>query len=153
MPATVDRAYLLAQVQQEVAEDAKAWAHRYGQARAEPAAVKMDLPRPTVKIATGDFWKDRLLRDYRRTNGLCFKYGQKYDPTHQYHKKPVVELQVAQLEDTLQQLSEEVLNMMELHDIAEAEQLSLSVHALSGLEASDTTFVRVGGKSGVFYPC
>lgn len=45
-------------------------------------------------------------------------------------------------EPTPEQLSEEVLNMMELHDIAEAQQLSLSINAMAGTDGSDTIRLR-----------
>jgi hypothetical protein len=65
-------------------------------------------------------WKDRQLRDYRKANGLCFKCGEKFDPTHQCQKKQAPELHAITTEETPEQLSEEVLNMLELQDIAEA---------------------------------
>jgi hypothetical protein len=45
-------------------------------------------------------------------------------------------------DDTPAQLSEEVLNMLELQDLAEAQQLSLSIHALSGTDSGDTIRLR-----------
>jgi hypothetical protein len=40
------------------------------------------------------------------------------------------------------QLSEEVLNLIEMHDIAIAEQLSLSLHAMSGSEGDNCLRLR-----------
>jgi hypothetical protein len=91
---------------------------------------------------SGDLWKDRQLHDYRRANNLCFKCGEKYDPTHQCDKKQVGELHTIITEDTPTQLSEEVLNMIEMQDIAEAQQLSLSIYALSGTDSGDTIRLR-----------
>jgi hypothetical protein len=39
-------------------------------------------------------------------------------------------------------LSEEILNMLEMHDIAEAQQLSLSLHAMAGSEGAETIRLR-----------
>jgi hypothetical protein len=39
-------------------------------------------------------------------------------------------------------LSEEVLNMIEMHDVAEAQQLSLSIHAMAGSEGAETIRLR-----------
>jgi hypothetical protein len=52
-------------------------------------------------------------------------------------------------EESPAMLSEEVLNMLELQDIAEAEQLSLSIHALAGTDSGDTIHLRasVGNQS------
>ena len=36
----------------------------------------------TLKLGNGDFWKDRQLKECRRSNGLCYCCGYKYDPTH-----------------------------------------------------------------------
>lgn len=90
-----------------------------------------------LKQATGDFWKDRQLRDYRRVNGLCFKCGEKYDPTHHCGQKQVAVSNVMEHIDDPIQLSEEVLNLMEMHDLAEAQQLSLSLNAMAGSESSN----------------
>ena len=120
---TLERAYLLARVQQEVWEENR---HGTGQhktplaGRQEIQAPPKDTLRPSLKIGSGDYWKDRQLRDYRRANHLCFKCGEKYDPTHQCPKK-MGELHAIQTEQMAEQLSDEILNMMELQDIAEAE--------------------------------
>jgi hypothetical protein len=63
-------------------------------------------------------WKDRQLRDYRKANGLCFKCGEKFDPTHQCQTKQAPELHAITTEETPEQLSEEVLNMLELLSLA-----------------------------------
>lgn len=82
----------------------------------------------------GDFWRDHQLRDYRRANNLCFRCGDKYDPTHQCPKKQEAEVHIVELEEQAGILSEEVLNLMEMHDLAQVEQLSLSIHAMTGTE-------------------
>jgi hypothetical protein len=87
-------------------------------------------------------WKDRQLRDYRKANNLCFKCGERYDPTHQCAKKTGAELHAITMDDTPEQLSDEVLNMLEMQDLAEAQQLSLSIHALAGTDSGDTIRLR-----------
>jgi hypothetical protein len=87
-------------------------------------------------------WKDRQLCDYHKANGLCFKCGEKFDPMHQCQKKQALELHAITTEETPEQLSEEVLNMLELQDIAEAQQLNLSIHALAGIDFGDTIRLR-----------
>jgi hypothetical protein len=83
MPETLERAILLARVQEEVLAEAKPWAPKQHQfARNEPTVARMDAGRPPLKIGQGELWKDRQLRDYRKANGLCFKCGEKFDPTH-----------------------------------------------------------------------
>lgn len=143
VPETIERAILLALVQQEVL----AYNKQHGQkqwpaARTEPAIPRQDSVKPALKLGQGDFWRDRQLRDYRRANGLCSKCGTKYDPTHQCAPKGKAELHLAQTEDTPELLSEEILNMMELHDLHQAEQLSLSIHDLAGTDGAETLRLR-----------
>lgn len=45
-------------------------------------------------------------------------------------------------EDAVEQLSKEVLNMIELHDLAETQQLSLSINAIAGTDSTDTIHLR-----------
>jgi hypothetical protein len=143
VPETVERASLLALVQQEVLAEAKPWGQRpYQQHRTDHVAHKAEPARLALKLGNGDMWKDRQLRDYRKANGLCFKCGEKFDPTHQCQMKQAPELHAITTEETPEQLSEEVLNMLELQDIAEAQQLSLSIHALAGTDSGDTIHLR-----------
>ncbi|KAM0887617.1 hypothetical protein ACQ4PT_028880 [Festuca glaucescens] len=143
VPDTVERAMLLATVQQEVLAAAKPWGQRaVHQGRVEAVAPRVEGAKQAIKLGTGELWKDRQLRDYRRANNLCFRCGDKYDPTHQCHKKPAAELHVTELEQQAEILSEEVLNLMELHDLEEATQLSLSIHAMAGTEGSETLRLR-----------
>jgi hypothetical protein len=119
VPETVERVILLAMVQQEVLAEAKPWAQRHiQQPRADPVAPRLDQVKPALKIGKGDIWKDMQLRDYRRANNLCFKCGERYDQAHQCAKKPWGELHALTTEETPEQLSDEVLNMLELQDIA-----------------------------------
>lgn len=101
------------------------------QTRAEPALLKGEAAKPPIKLGTEDLWKDRQLRDFSRANGLCFKCGENFDPTHQCLKKTTAELQLTQTETDPDILSDEILNMIEENDMAQAEQLSLSIHAIS----------------------
>uniref|UniRef100_A0ACD5U6C2 Uncharacterized protein n=1 Tax=Avena sativa TaxID=4498 RepID=A0ACD5U6C2_AVESA len=143
VPETVERAILIALVQQEVLAEAKPWAQRQQyQVRADNPAPRVEAAKPALKFGTGEFWKDRQLRDYRRANGLCFKCGEKYDPTHLCAKKTVAELHAMTTEEAVEHLSEEVLNMIELQDMADAKQLSLSFNALAGTDSGDTICLR-----------
>lgn len=143
VPETVERAILLALVQQEVQAEARPWAQRQiPHARFEHQAPRQEAIKPALKLGTGDLWKDRQLRDYRRVNGLCFKCGDKFDPTHQCAKKPAAELHAMTTEEEVEQLSDEILNTIELQDLADAKQLSLSLNALAGTDSNDTIRLR-----------
>jgi hypothetical protein len=143
IPDTLERAVLLARVQQEISEankTCKPKAPPY--TRTNKPSAHSDVSRPTLKSGTGDLWKDRQLRDYRKSNGLCFKCGDKFDPSHQCGQKPVANLNALETEICPLQLSKEALNLMEIHDLAEAQQLSLSLNALAGLESSNCLRLR-----------
>uniref|UniRef100_A0ACD5W173 Uncharacterized protein n=1 Tax=Avena sativa TaxID=4498 RepID=A0ACD5W173_AVESA len=92
----------------------------------------------TSQIHTEDWPRGFLVGQARRANGLCFKCGENYEPTHQCAKKPGAEVHAAQLEEQAEMLSEEVLNLIEKQDLAFAEQLSLSIHAMAGTEGAET---------------
>jgi ribosomal protein L32 len=143
VPETVERAILLALVQQEILAEAKPWAQRQQlHPRPDPVVPRADAPRQAVKLGTGDMSKDRQLRDYRRAHNLCFKCGEPFNPAHQCARKPAADLHALTTEETPEQLSDEVLNMLEMQDLAEAQQLSLSIHALAGTESNDTIRLR-----------
>jgi hypothetical protein len=62
----------------------------------------------------------------------------KFDPAHQCPKPTSVELHAMQTESMLDTLPDEVLQMVEMQDIAQAEKLSLSIHALDGTNGAET---------------
>jgi hypothetical protein len=143
VPETLERAFLLARVQQEVLEEARQKCNRSNyHARSESVTQRADIPKLPLKTSTGEYWKDRQLRDYRRANGECFKCGEKYDPSHRCAPKPVAALHAMEQADCPIQLSEEILNMMEIQDIASATQLSLSLNAMAGSEGSNCLRLR-----------
>jgi hypothetical protein len=72
------------------------------------------------------------LRDYRRANNLCFRCGEKYEPSHVCAKKPTAELHALTAEEISTELSEHTLELLELQDIAEATHLSVSLKAMAG---------------------
>jgi hypothetical protein len=142
VPETLERAFLIARVQQEVLDETKSKGHRSMFQNRTTEAAKPDTAKPTLKLGTGEFWKDRQLREYRRLNNLCFKCGAKYDPTHQCGQKPVAMVNAMEQEIDPIILSEEVLNLMEMNDIAEAQHLSVSLNALSGSESNNCLRLR-----------
>lgn len=49
-------------------------------------------------LATGDLWKARQLKEYRRANGLCFSCGEKYTPAHNCKLRQAAQLQAMTME-------------------------------------------------------
>jgi hypothetical protein len=143
VPDTVERAILLARVQEEVLAETKPWEKkRHGGYRHETPIPRYEAAKTTLKVNGHNLWRDRQLREYRRANNQCFRCGDPVDPTHKCTKKQGAEVHALEAEAQAEILSEEILNLMELHDIAQAEQLSLSIHAMSGTEGSETLKLR-----------
>jgi hypothetical protein len=58
VPTTLERAFLIARVQQEVQDDVRTRNTRTYN-RADPAPGRHEAAKPTFKFATGEAWKDR----------------------------------------------------------------------------------------------
>lgn len=110
--------------------------------RQEQVMPRIEAVKPAIKVGNNELWRDRQLRDYRRNKGLCFKCGAKYDPTHQCAKKVTPGLNALHTEEQEELLSEEVLNLIELQDLADAKELSLSLNSNAGVNASETIRLR-----------
>jgi hypothetical protein len=106
----------------------------------DQAAPRQEPARPALKLGNGDLWRDRQLRDYRKANGLCFHCGDKFDQHHQCAKK--AEVHMLSSDDHQAEISEEVLELLELQDLANAQELSLSVNAISGSQSDGTICIR-----------
>ncbi|KAK1650696.1 hypothetical protein QYE76_068501 [Lolium multiflorum] len=143
VPETLERAFLIARVQQEVQDDTRTRGTRTYN-RPEQAQQK-EVPKPAMKFATGELWKDRQLREYRKLHNQCYRCGEPYNPAHKCGQKPAAALNAIEApveEECPILLSEEVLNLLELQDVAIAEQLSLSLHAMAGSEGAETLRLR-----------
>jgi hypothetical protein len=110
-PTTVDRASLIARVQQRVVERSKNRYHR-----------PLPLPRQNLQPRTdnkpqlpaGQLWRDRQLRDYRKANGLCYNCGEKFEPGHQEvcSKRAKLQAHALILNDLDRELGDDVLNQL-----------------------------------------
>jgi hypothetical protein len=148
IPETLDRAILLAHVQQDLQSQQRPWAARQPAAqRPEPVLPRTEPARPALKFGSTDLWKDRQLRDYRKANGLCYRCGEKFDQQHQCAKK--AELHVLTTEDHHAELADEVLELLELQDLANAQELSLSINAIAGSQSDGTICIRALVKNQV----
>jgi hypothetical protein len=141
IPNTLDRTILLAHVQQDLQTKQKPWVNRQLAAlKMDQAAPRQDHARPALKLGNGDLWRDQQLRDYRKANGLCFCCGDKFDQHHQCAKK--AEVHMLSSDDHQAEILEEVLELLELQDLANAQELSLSVNAISGSQSDGTICIR-----------
>jgi hypothetical protein len=109
IPETLDRAILLAHVQQDLQSQHKPWVNKHQAApKQDQLGQRTEPVRAAVKVHPGDMWRERQLRDYRRANNLCFRCGDKFDPQHQCPKKAEVHMMIADEHNA--QISKEVLD-------------------------------------------
>ena len=115
VPITVERAALIAKIQQKVLDRSKQKLQRNNPG-ARPQQQRTDN-KPTTTY--GNLWRDRQLRDYRKANNLCFHCGEKYELGHAEHctkrNKPQINALVAN--DLDREISEEVLNELAIEDM------------------------------------
>ncbi|WVZ79446.1 hypothetical protein U9M48_027023 [Paspalum notatum var. saurae] len=134
VPPTVDRAAVIAKIQQGIVERQKARQHKSSsgfKAQASTSKVESKSQPPQSPL-----WRERQLRDYRRTHGLCFHCGEKYEPGHLEvrPKKTKAHLNTLAINDLDIELTEEVLNQLVVEDALAEEFCQLSLNALSSVE-------------------
>jgi hypothetical protein len=76
LPDTVDKASILARIQQQILDRAKAKPIRISNNKVAAISSK---PESTLGNTGNTMWKERQLRDYRRDNKLCYFCGDKFD--------------------------------------------------------------------------
>lgn len=89
-------------------------------------------PVQRAQFAAGDLWKAKQLKEYRRANGLCYSYGDKYAPGHVCTKN---EAQVKAIETTGEEqvyIEDAMLNALAVEETVAEAAAFLSVNALSG---------------------
>ncbi|KAK3151850.1 hypothetical protein QOZ80_3AG0251460 [Eleusine coracana subsp. coracana] len=138
VPETVDRAILLAQIQEGVLDKAKARSSRVG------TRGPVGASRPDLKLNNnlGELTKERQLRYYRRLNGLCYFCGDKFDADHvsKCIKRPKAQLHNLSAQDLDTDLTEEVLQQLDKEDELQMGKLSLNV--LVGTDEGEAVRVR-----------
>jgi hypothetical protein len=135
LPQSVDRAVILAHMQQEILEKNRLKMQRSITAnKAVGSNLKTDNKGGFIP---GDLTKERQLREFRRANGLCFTCGEKFEPGHQGKcpKRVVPQLHVLTVEDMGMVLTDPVLEHLESEDKEVEELYKLSLNAISGMES------------------
>jgi hypothetical protein len=79
MPESVDKASMLAKIQQQILERSKPKHTRLPTAKTHTIATKSKGVQNTLSAT---LWKERQLRDFRRANNLCYFCGDKFDVAH-----------------------------------------------------------------------
>jgi hypothetical protein len=80
VPETMERAILLAKIQQQVLERSKPKWNRFSAfSRLGHGGAK---PESKGNSLVPQLWRERQTRDYRRANNLCYFCAEPYDATH-----------------------------------------------------------------------
>ncbi|XP_044422689.1 uncharacterized protein [Triticum aestivum] len=156
-PSSVTRAASLARIQKEEAEHQRPRTRPPAPTKHPTVGTALPLGSAVVPVgarraATDEYTRERQLRDFRRTNGLCFKCGDKYSKDHQC-KKPahVLMIEVGEFGEVLSDDTVHALNLLDGRPDAApaAECCTISVHAVSGTEDNSTIRIRamVGNQS------
>jgi hypothetical protein len=139
LPDTVDRAALLARIQQQALEKSKAKHSKWH-------PTKAGAPKPDANQANiaNPLWKERQVRDYRRTNNLCHFCGDKFEPGHlqKCPKRLKPQVNALALVDMNMELSEETLNQLQIEDTPTEEMGQLSLNAIAGTKSGDAMRIR-----------
>lgn len=132
VPVTVDRAAVIAKIQQRTLERGK---HKY--IRNQPPRVHVQ-PRADNPPQPTPFHMQRIrqLRDYRRANNLCFACGDKYEPGHNdvcpKKQKPHVHAMVVNdLDKDKEEITEEMLNHLAVEDALVDNFCQLSLNTIT----------------------
>ncbi|WVZ98670.1 hypothetical protein U9M48_044077 [Paspalum notatum var. saurae] len=139
VPSTVEQASRIAKIQQRLLDRNRA---KFGKStKPSHVAGKADIKTTAPSIS---FWKDRQLREYRRTNGLYYHCGDKFTPGHMETcaKKPTAQANALVLNDLDKEISEEVLNQIAIEQVLTEDFCNLSLNALSGTEGNECLKLR-----------
>lgn len=133
VPVTVDRAAVIAKIQQRTLERGKSKYIKHNQAP-NAALTKKDTP---TQQSTYNMERIRQLRDYRKANNLCYACGEKYEPSHQEHCTKLQKPQVHALDLNdldKEEITKEQLNQLAVEDALAENFCQLSQNALSSMD-------------------
>lgn len=144
-PTTVDKAALIANIQQGVLESSKS---KYQRNQQPP----MQQPRVDNRPQGNNpqFWRDRQLRDYRKANGLC-SIVVRFEPCHieVCSKRPKAQAHALIINDLDREIPEEVLNHLETEDNLNEEFGQLSLNAIFGTDHTNCIKLKARVKDKV----
>jgi hypothetical protein len=141
VPTTVDRAILLAQIQQKVLDRGRG----KGQHQLPYLKQQHALQKGDEKGQQGaDLTRERQLRDFRRLNGLCYACGERFEPGHiaKCAKRGSAQLNAVVDEGVSEILTDEILHQLEQEDQSGELCCHLSFQAVSGTDNDYSMRVR-----------
>jgi hypothetical protein len=137
VPVTVDRAALIAKIQQRTLERGKMKHQR------APPFNRNQQPKADTLVQQTNYNLQRIrqLRDYRKANNLCYACGEKYEPGHQEvcskRQKPQVNaLAINDLDK--EEITEDMLNQLAIEDTLTQDFCQLSLNALSSKDTDNS---------------
>jgi hypothetical protein len=142
LPQSVNRAMLLADIQQETLDKSKFKSFKQPyQSKDKASSSKGDGKQQGT---TPDLSKERQLREYRKLNGLCYACGEKFEPGHlaKCAKRQAMQLNAVTTDDMNMTLSDEVLEQLQKEDDALQGLCHLSLNAVSGADGNNCMKVR-----------
>jgi hypothetical protein len=141
LPTTVDRAALLAQMQQAIMEKQKQKMLRFlGQSRSYGQGGRTE-----VKLSSRvDLSKERAVKEYQRQHGLCYTCGEKFEAGHQSKcpKRLQMQLNALTTEELGMALTDEVLSQLKQDESEGADGPNLSLNAIRGTAKETCMRVR-----------
>jgi hypothetical protein len=142
IPDTLERAMLLARIQQQVIEKGKTkWTKPSTCYKATAPALKNDS-KGNGQLSP--LWKERQTRDYLKANGLCFYCREQFDANHlkTCTKRPQQQLNALALNGLDAVLTDEVLQQLDIEDNLSSDFCQLSLNALAGTAQGEALVVR-----------
>lgn len=143
VPASMDRAVLLAKIQQVLDKGKSKWQKSSSWAKSNSQQTKTEVKgnAPTTTL-----WKERQVRDYRKNNGLCFYCGEQYDAQHKNtctkRPQPQTHVNALVVNDLDVVLTDEVLNQLAVEDALAEDFCQLSLNAIAGTDHGDALRLR-----------
>jgi hypothetical protein len=139
LPIPVDRAALLAKLQQQTLNRSRVKQPRWSQTK---------TPNPKQDTTQADtaspLWKERQLRDFRKAHDLCYYYGEKFESGHlqKCTKKAKPPINALVVNDVGVELTEDTLNQLVVEGVMAKEMGQLSLNAIARTESGDALRIR-----------
>lgn len=148
MPITVNRASIIARIQQKMVDRSKL---KYSVTISLPGKNNTNRVEAKPMQAPGTLWRDRQLRDYRKANGLCYSCGEKFEPGHNEicSKKVKAHANAIVVNDLDRELNDDVLNQLAIEDALPDQFCQLSLNAISSTDHSNCIKLKTKAKDKV----
>jgi hypothetical protein len=144
LPDTMERAVMIARVQQQLLERQKYKPHRQYQSQKYSNTggfAKQDNKQFSLPYTMS---KERQKRDYCKANNLCFYCAEPFDPSHlaKCTKRPRSQANALVLNHLDVDLTDEVLEQLAMEDTLASEFGTLSINAMAGTDEGQAIKIR-----------